>query len=476
MDTGFSYEYIPWRGVSKDTMAVYGIKTKLDSQGKPLSIGFPYSNGSFKVRQFEDKAFHSVGDMKAGLFGKDKFPLGSHKYITITEGELDAASLYQVIKSPVVSVRSASSARSDCAFDRAYLNSFERIYLAFDSDSAGREASSSVAKLFDYGKVYDVRFDPARKDANGYLQVNAVDDLRNLWWNSRKFLPDNIISVRSELKKELFKPITPGIPYPWQTLSYMTGGLRTGETVLITAPEGVGKTEISHAILHNLLKGTKDAVGAIFLEESKQRLLQALCGLQLRRRLNIAGHGCSNAEIERAFDELVPTDDRLPVYSHYGSDDPDVILDTIRYFVSALGCRFVVFDLISLAVSAASGDREEKALSYLSGRLALSTQELDYGLILVSHVNDFGQTRGSRMIGKDCHIRIDLSRDTLAVDDKTKRTTTLSIPKNRPNSLTGFAGSLVFDPVTGILTEDLGSEALLHAGIEDITDALQNAA
>jgi hypothetical protein len=59
-----------------------------------------------------------------------------------------------------------------------------------------------------------------------------------------------------------------------------------------------------------------------------------------------------------------------------------------------------LFDLISLAVTGLGGDRERQALEYLSARLEIMTQELDFGLIMVSHVNDFGQTRGSRMIAR----------------------------------------------------------------------------
>lgn len=435
-------------------MSFFGVKTKINDEGVPISIGFEYPNSSYKVRQINEKAFHSVGDIsKAGLFGRNKFPTGSHKYVTITEGELDALSAYQVLKSPCVSVRSSSSAKLDCSIDRSWLNSFERIYLAFDSDGPGRDASREVAKLFDYNKVYDLRFPGGdRNDANDYVKVNDSDSLRQLWWNAKKFLPDNIISSLNDFKKELLKPVTKGISYPFPTLTDMTYGLRPREVVLVTAQEGVGKTEIVHTILHGLLKETDDAVGAIFLEESKQRLLQAVAGIELKRPIHLPDCDCGDSEKERALDQVVRSDDRLHVYSHFGSDDADSLLDTIRFLVSARGCRWIVFDLISLAVSGLSGDREEKALSYLSGRLALSTQELDYGLIMVSHVNDYGQTRGSRMIGKDCHVRIDAERDVKAGD----RFTQLFITKNRPASRTGPAGRLVFDPVSYTLSEDFG--------------------
>lgn len=455
-DEIFTYEYLPFRNIGKEAFAFYESKTKVDTDGKPVSIGFQYPNGSYKVRQLDKKAFHSVGDIsKAGLFGRNKFAAGSHKYVTITEGELDALSLYQVLKSPVVSVRSSSSAKLDCSIDRSWLNSFERIYLAFDADEPGRAAAAEVAKLFDYNKVYQVRFPGGtRKDANDYVHSGEPDELRNIWWNSKKFLPDNIISSLADFEKILKEPPKKGISYPFSTLTDMTYGLRTGEVVLITAQEGVGKTEITHTILHHLLKETTDAIGAIYLEESKQRLLQAIAGIELKKPVHLPDCDCTPSEVIAAVNKVVSSDDRLHVYSHFGSDDAESLLDTIRFLVSARGCRWIMFDLISLAVSGTGGDREREALEYLSARLEIMTQELDFGLIMVSHVNDFNQTRGSRMIGKNCHVRIEAHRDVTASDDRLRRTTELVISKNRPASRTGPAGKLLFDPISYTLSED----------------------
>ena len=454
LDLDYTYEFLAQRGITKDTFQFYDVRTKIDASGEPIELGFPYANG-FKIRTLKEKGFYSKGELnKAGLFGRNKFGSGSNRSITITEGELDALSLYQVLRSPVVSVRSSSSAKHDCALDRAYLNGFERIYLAFDADEPGRSAAADVARLFDYNKVYDVRFaGGSRKDANDYLRHGEESELRNIWWNAKKFLPDNLISSLSDFEKELTKPVQFGVSYPFPTLTNMTYGLRTGEVVLLTAQEGVGKTEIMHTILHHVLKETEDAVGAIFLEESKQRLLQAMAGIELRRPVHLPDSGCSPSESFAAFKQVVPTDDRLYVYNHFGSDSADTLLDTIRFLVTARSCRWIFFDLISLAVTGLGGEREREALEYLSARLEILTQELDFGLIMVSHVNDFGQTRGSRMISKNCHIRIDAERDIKTPDDRSRLTTKLTVSKNRPTSRTGPAGELVFNPQSHTLSE-----------------------
>jgi twinkle protein len=457
LDDIFTYEYLPLRGINKGTFEHFDCKTKIDSNGKPVSIGFRYPNDSYKIRTLP-KGFYTQGDIsKAGLFGRNKFTAGSHKYVTITEGELDALSLWQVLRSPVVSVHSSSSAQLDASLDRSWLNSFERIYLAFDADEQGRTAASKVAKLFDYNKVYLVRFPGGnRKDANDYVAAGEHDELKNLWWNAKKYLPDTIVSSFHDFDKIMSEKPKEGVAYPFPTLSHMTYGIRTGESVLITAQEGVGKTELMHAIEHQLLTETSDAIGAIFLEEPKRRHLQALAGIQLQRPVHLPDSGVTDTEVLSAAKEAIGEDDRLHIYSHFGSDDPEVILDTIRFLVSARNCRYILLDHITMVVSGLGGDNERRALDYLSTRLEMMVKELDFALIVVSHVNDDGLTRGSRNISKIADIRIDIKRDVTSSDPIIRRTTHLTVSKNRFCGRTGPAGTLLFDPITYTLSEDMG--------------------
>lgn len=455
---GFSYQFLPYRGIDQEVFRFFDALTKVNSEGKPISIGFKYANDSYKIRLLEKKGFYAKGEIgKATLYGRDRFAASPRKTITITEGELDALSLYQVLRSPVVSVKSAATAGSDAGMERSWLNEFERIYLAFDGDEAGRRAAAAVAKLFDPNKVYDVRFPGGvRKDANDYLRNGERDELAQLWHNAKRFQPEQIVSSFDEFEKILKEAPKKGVNYPWPTLNYMTYGIRTGESVLLTAQEGVGKTEVMHGILHSLLTETNDAVGSIFLEEPKKRLLQAIAGIDLRRPVHLPDSGVTDADTLEAVRRVVQTDDRLHVYSHFGSDDPEVILDTIRFLVSARLCRYILLDHITMVVSGLGGDNERRALDYLSTRLEMMVKELDFSLIVVSHVNDDGLTRGSRNISKIADMRIDLHRDIKSADPIIRRTTHLTISKNRFCGRTGPAGTLLFDPATYTLSEDIG--------------------
>lgn len=445
----FAYEYLGHRGIAKETFARYGVKTKVNAEGKPLADGFIYPNGAVKVRKLDKKQFYWEDNgkeaSKAGLFGKDKFSSGSHKYVTVTEGEYDALSLYQVLHSPVVSVQSAASAGSDCVVDRDYLNGFERIYLAFDADDPGREAAANVAKLFDYNKVYYVKF-TKRKDANEYLQKGEGEELRQIWWNSTTYRPDNVESTLAEFRAALSKSPGEGWKlYPSSKLNEMTYGIRTSESVLITARTGVGKTELMHAIEYAALKETDENVGAIYLEEPKGNHLKALAGIHLQRPVHLPDCGVSEHEISAAIDNLVGRDDRLHLYSHFGSDDPRILEDTVRFLVSARGCRLVLLDHLTMVVAGRKEEDERRALDYISTRLTTMTQELDFALIVASHVNANMQARGSMLIEGNCHIHIQLDRDPKDPDPQIRKTTNFFVNKNRPISMTGPAGSLIFD-------------------------------
>jgi Autographiviridae DNA primase/helicase len=442
----YTYEFLPRRNINKETFRFYDVKTKIDSTGKPVCVGYRYPSGHHKVRFLDKKEFTWPDGGGTGLFGRDKFESGCHSFVTITEGEDDALSLYQVLRSPVVSVQSSSTAHRDCSVDRSWLMGFDTIVLAFDGDRSGREARDQVARMFDYDKVRVLNFTKF-KDANDYLQHGDTDDLRTLWHNARPYMPDTLVSSLDEFKNILETTPKEGVPYPFSFLNDMTYGMRTGESVLITAQEGIGKTELMHALEYQLLTATNDNVGAIFLEEPKARHLQAIAGIHLQNPVHLPDSGASTADVVGAVSQVVRRDGRLHLYSNFGSVDPEILADNIRFLVACRGCRWVLLDHITMVCSGLGEKDERRQLDNFSTKLETLVKELDFGLIVVSHVNDEGLTRGSRYVSKVCDIRIDLKRDVLSIDSIQRRTTELTVSKNRFSGKTGVAGSIIFDPV-----------------------------
>lgn len=456
MEGNFTFEYLPWRNITKDTMEFYRVKTKVNDVGQPVALGYPYSDDSFKVRYLDKKDFNFINHSTAlPLFGMAHFSAGQARSITITEGEADALSAFQMLgsKYPVVSIKGATSAKKDCTAARDYLNSFDRIYLAFDNDEPGQKAVKDVASLFDFNKIYHVKL-TRFKDANEYLQNNAADEFRNVWFSSRRFLPEGIISSFAEFDKILDTDDTKeSAAYPFPTLQGMTYGLRQGECTLFTALEGVGKTEVFRAIEVALCRTTDHNLGIIHLEENEKRILKGMAGYELGVPCHLPDSGISKEEIKSAYKKIIKRDDRLHAYGHFGSDDPEAIIDKVRFLVSACDCRYVFLDHITMVVTGLPDQEQTKALDYLSTKLAMMVEDLNFGLVFISHVNDEGLTRGSRNISKVAHTWIHMDRNVTTESELERNTTHLTVRKNRFAGRTGPAGRLVFDPSTFILKE-----------------------
>lgn len=448
----YKKQLISFCGLNKDTLEKFGIYSNVDDSGKVVEHVYPYANGALKHRLAADKQFYASGPMSsATLFGKDKFSPGSAMSITITEGEKDAASVYQMLgsKYPCVSVRGASSAKLDCQNEHKYLNSFEKIYLCFDNDEPGQKAAKEVASLFDVNKIYFVEMGGGCKDGNDYLTQGKQSEFVKLWWNAKRFIPKGIINSNEGVAEILrSKGASTIAHYPFTTLDEMTYGIRSGEFILFTALEKVGKTEIIRAIEHKLIKDTDYKMGIIHLEEGEKRSIQGLLSYEFDTPCHLPDCNVSVDEQIKKYTELVKVDGRVNYYTHFGSDDPDTILDVIRYLVSVEGCKFIFLDHITMLVTGFEGDDERKKLDYISTRLAMLTRELDFTLFCVSHVNDNGQTRGSRNIAKVADLIVHLERDIEAETFEKRNTTSPIVKGNRFAGRSGPAGYLRFDPFT----------------------------
>lgn len=443
-----TFEYRDYRGISKETYKLYGCLIKC-VDGEPHEIMFPTADPrSGVVRNLRDKKFRTVGNNPDGiLFGQLVFPPGSSDTITITEGQFDALTSYEITHRPAVSGGSSSQLRKGVKNQFKYLNSFPTIKLALDADQAGQDVLSGVASVFDFNKVKIVHMAMPYKDANGYAQEGRPDEFKRLWWNAKRFMPAGVISTFEEFDAAIddntfSEPIA---SFPWPELQEKLLGLRLGEITLLTAPEGIGKTEIIRAVEHHYLKTTEGNLGVIHLEENKARTVKGLVGLELQQPVHLPDCAVDVAHLKHGLRALVKKEDRLHVYSNFGGDDPDAICDLIRFLVVVCECKLVTLDHITMLATGRDEVDERRFLDQLSTKLGKMVTDLQFHLLMISHVNDDGQTRGSRNISKICHNRVDLHRDLVNPDPIVRNTTSLVVSKARFSSDSGPAGQLFFD-------------------------------
>jgi len=112
-------------------------------------------------------------------------------------------------------------------------------------------------------------------------------------------------------------------------------------------------------------------------------------------------------------------------------------------------CRCILLDHLTMVFSGRDEVDERRSIDYFSTKIEMMVKELLFAFIMVCHVNDNGQTRGSRYPSKVADIRIDLIRDILSGDNVIYPT----VSKNRYCGKTGPAGPIIFDPLTNTLKE-----------------------
>lgn len=463
-----TFRFHPHRGISQRTFEFYNVLTEftINDEGKevPTRTGFIYPNDAIKFRSYEKKEFYSKGPMsEAGCFGVDKFDPGSKDSITITEGEYDALATYEIARgsTAAISVRSASSALRDCTRDYEFINSFQRIILAFDNDEPGQQASRQVASLFDFSKVYHVKLN-RHKDANAYLEAGEVEEFYRAWSNAKRYAPDNIISTFQEFAESLVHT-DKGLlaTYPFETLNSRLYGLFAGDVVVFKGLEGIGKTEIFRAMEYHLLSTTDLNIGILHLEEDNGITLKALAGYHMNVPTTLPDSGVSNSEVLAAIRDLVKgREDRIHIHSSWDIEDENGIIDNIRFLATAAGCKIIFLDHISWLATGQTDDDERKKLDRISQKLKLLAKELEICIVLISHVNDNGQTRGSRNITKNANTVIHLSRNVTSMDETERLSTHLMVEKARLGGHTGPAGTLLFDRQSYTLKEKSYEDAI----------------
>lgn len=462
---------IPERRISEATCKAFGVTVDYASDGNINNMYFPIPDldtGEFVATKKklptapgEKKDFRWSGDRSnAGLFG-EQVCRGKGKFITITEGEIDALSVYEMFggKCDVVSLRDgASSAKRDIQTRLEYLEKYDTVVLSFDQDSAGQKALEEVRDLFSPGKVRIVRSN--LKDANEHLVERQAKDYVSAWWDAKPYRPDGIISISETWEDVLKYKNTPSTPYPWDGLNDLLLGQRTKEIVVWAAETGVGKSQTMRELIAHCLKTTDENVGALMLEESIAKTtlgwMSFVAGRPLHKELNTV----PEAELKKYWDQ-VSHDGRLFLLDHRGwRNDIDTLKSRVRYMAISLGCKKIVLDHLHIALSSVSGATGDwSGIDELVTDLEALAIELDICLHLVSHVSEGRSLRGSKGISKIVDAVVFLERDKHHEDPEIRNTTRVVVDKNRFAGDTGTACWLRYDPMTGRMLETSAPEA-----------------
>ena len=406
------------------------------------------------------------------MFGQQLFNSG--KYVTITEGECDAMSAYELLGSKwaVVSIkRGAAGAVKDIKESLEYFDNFENVVIAFDNDKAGKEAATKVARLFKPGKAMILTLPNGWKDPNDMLRNNKHKEFVEAFWTAKVYTPSGVINVSEQREKFHDREKKDSIPYPWEGLNKKLYGLRQGELVTLTGGTGLGKSSVTRELEHHLIKNTTDNVGVIALEEDWRRTIDGILSIEANARLYIdqEREKFSREELDKMFNILYDGENRnrVWIHSHFGTNDIDDIFSKLRFMIVGCDCKWIVVDHLHMLVSAVSEGDERRAIDNIMTRLRSIVEETGAGIILVSHLRrvdgnkghengievSLSHLRGSNSIAQLSDCVIALERNQQSDDFDESRTTRVRILKSRYTGDVGMASHLLYDTETGRLSE-----------------------
>lgn len=435
-------------------------------KGKPVQIA-NYKNGdghtvAQKIR-FPNKDFLFIGDTKAaGLYGQHLWRDGG-KRVIVTEGEIDALSVSQVIGKtwPVVSVPTGSKgAKKAIQKELEWLCKFDSVILMFDNDDAGKAAMKECAALFPAGKAKISHL--PMKDANEMLVAGQTKELSEAMFDAKSYRPDGIVNGSELWDVVTREDDTQSFEYPYAGLNGKTLGIRKGEIVTVTAGSGIGKSQLCREFAHFLLQ-QGETIGYIALEESVKRTSLGMMSIAINKPLHLGNTEVSEKELKEAFDNTLGTG-RVFMYDHWGSTDSDNLMDKIRYLANGCNCGWIVLDHISIVVSGMDGGDERRMIDNTMTKLRTLVEEVKVGLILVSHLKrpegkgheegartTLAQLRGSAGIAQLSDIVLGCERDQQ--DKEMSNITVVRVLKNRWTGETGVACMLEYDKYTGRMNE-----------------------
>ena len=456
---GVTYDDI--RGIDPEICKLYGIQIQTDADGKPVRYAYKYPH-TVKYRAFDDKSKTWIKDKGVGmnhLFGPE-FNSNSSNKLYVTEGEFDAASLYQILgqKFFVKSLPSASIGEKFIKQNYNYLNSFKEIIYAGELDDAGRRSAEKLYESFPT-KLYYVPMSKY-KDANEFLMAGDGEELKWTALKPQRYSPDNFFCS----DEEVAQAIRTENPYDYTPTGH-TGlddkirGIVKGGLTFLKAPRGTGKTEVIRYFETGLLKNPDTRIALLHMEEMRSTTYRAMAtyhlGVNVRTKDDAQENGVSEDDVVKAALEATQGE-RTIVFEMRSHDDPLKLLEYTRLASTVYGAEYIFVDHVQrLAYLSQTGvDGATSVLTSLGARMAQLSKELNIGVVFISQVNDDGRTKYASSLEEEAIICIKIERDVENEDTTVQNTTDFIVDKNRPFARLGRAGSVYYDPETTLLTED----------------------
>lgn len=425
---------LPDRRLHAKALEQFGIRVGLsEKDGKtPTLHYYPYYNNGklmrYKVRLIENKQMWSVGEKgDVDLFGWEQAIRTGSKRLYITEGELDAASVFTIIKknqkreyadqNPAVCSlpNGAGGAKKDIGRLLPKIKEhFQEVVLLFDNDDPGNKARDDVMAIAPWFMSAVL---PC-KDANECL----VEGVSKAAFNALMFRAEKPKNSRlvwgEDIHEEAKEKAEFGVSYPWDSVTELTRGVRTGETVYIGAAQKMGKSEIVNSLAAHFIKEHNWKVMVAKPEEANKKTYKLVAGKISSRVFHDPKVDFDEDAYERAGKVLHGKLCMVNLYQHLGWDSlrGDIVA------AAGEGCKAIFIDPITNLTNGMNSADANTKLQEIAQELAAMALDLDVVIFIFCHLrnpdgglpHDRGgavltsQFAGSRAMGRSCNYMFGL--------------------------------------------------------------------
>ena len=429
-------------GIIKQAKLGYAVKYGQEWISIPV-----YKNGVpvlIKYRQLPpendklDKYIREAGG-ESTLYNIDV--IDKYDEIFVTEGEFDALTLIHNGYPNTVGVTAGAGSLLPEWYDKLVLKN--KIYLVLDPDEVGQKAAKNiwVARLGPQRCVNIVLPVPEGKkkeDVNSYFITHSKEDFANLIAQANSRPIEGFVSLDAAFQ-EMFTKSKDGVEEvfetPWKRVNtYIGGGCRRGELVVLGAPAGTGKTTMAVQYLHHLAYRHNKPVFMLCLEMPVTQLITKV--VQISFKIPYEEIDYSHAYV---YGNMLG---ELPMYFGYSPGiSMNKFVDTCKVARDRYGCDVICLDNLQFMIRS----REESDYGNATKIFKNLALELNIVFLLISQprkmlegeIITYDTLKGTSAIGQDADTVILLQRKRIGNSegaDAFSKQTTVIVDKARFSS------------------------------------------
>lgn len=471
---------LPDRKLKKGSLEYFGVKTGVSEEDGQTVVShfYPYTKNDeivgYKVRIVEGKKFFSLGTMKdVDAFGWSQAKLTGSRKLFITAGEIDAMSLFKILKDyqrgtqyadddpAVISVPKGEAHAAEFISKNysKYSKMFKEIVYIPDQDGPGLEAAKAVSVKCPGILIAEL---PVKDISEGLKQGISKRIAQAVLFQSAVPKSTSLVLADS-IYEEALKPPEYGFDYPWKKLTKMLRGQRFGETCYWGAGVKQGKSVLVNALAAHAIQKLGWKVMLVKPEEPLAKTYKMVAG-------QLMGIPFENPEVDFDKDAFSKArdiiGDNLFLLDAYQEISWENLKRDIIY-ASSQGVKMVIIDPLSNLTNKLDAATANTELQSIAQELSRLSMDLQIVVHIFCHLKspDSGlpherggkvlssQFAGSRAMMRSCNAMIGLegSRDP-ELPEEQRNLRKLVVLENRESGETGVV-HLSWSRNTGLFTE-----------------------